>query len=329
MRAHVSMVALLVVAAACTDASVSGQSEVGEPIVVVSAQFLPGSLPGLPPPDASTDAGPSPGPQVTDINVASTAIFQGEQGFVMSGHATIDSQTMAVRIADLGSGYWVVPVGAPDPSDNGLLTWQLTADFARNLPPGFHNLLFTALNAAGASGVQADLSICIDTPVPDNLNICVPRRAPPAAVLSLSWDAPVELNIIVQTPSGTMIGESHTTAPAADGGGTTSSTSSAMNGVIDHASNLNCVIDNIDREDVVWQQTPESGTYQVWVNLVRACGQPSVDFNVSLWLSEPRPDAGTQELVAESPPLATGELTAIQANGGTSLGLFVGSFVLQ
>ena len=98
--------------------------------------------------------------------------------------------------------------------------------------------------------------------------------------------------------------------------------------ILDHESNRDCVIDNIDRDDLVWQTTPETGTYQVWVDLFRACGQPAATFTVSLWLAETQPD-GTQRLIEQTPPLVNGELTAIQANGGTTAGLFVGSFVLK
>ena len=173
----------------------------------------------------------------------------------------------------------------------------------------------------GASGVETSLSVCVDTSVPDNLNICVPKRVPPAAVLSLSWDTAVDLDIVVETPSGAIIGQG---VSASDAGGGESSGGP----VLDHDSNANCVIDNIDRDDLVWQSTPETGTYQVWVDLFRACGQPAVTFTVSLWLAETQSD-GTQRLVEQSPAVAVGELTADQANDGTSSGLFVGNFVLQ
>jgi hypothetical protein len=314
----------LLVATSCTGEQASPNTGIGEPLRIESAQFVPGGLPGAPPEpaDASADAGTDP--QVTDINVANRAIEQGELGLLFSGHATTDAQTIGVRFADLGTGYWVVPVGAPDPSDNGLLTWQASASFGRDLPPGFHDLLFTAINADGSSGTQADLSVCIDTPVPDNLNACVPKRPPPAAVLSLSWDSPVALDLIVEDPSGVVIGGATGSSRPSDAGVETS----ASDGVLDRESNQNCVIDDIDRENVVWQSTPQTGQYQVWVDLFSACGQPAVSFSVSLWLAEPQPD-GTQRLVQQVPPLASGVLTAEQANGGSGPGLFVGDFVLQ
>jgi hypothetical protein len=316
-------VGVLLLAASCTGPQASPNTGIGEPLRIESGQFVPGALPGSPqlPADAAVDAGVDP--QVTDTNVANTAIAQGELGLVFSGHATTDALTIGVRFADMGTGYWLVPVGAPDPTDDGLLTWQATADFGRNLPPGFHNLVFASIGADG-SGTQSELPVCVDLPVPDNLNICVPKRAPPAAVLSLTWDTPVNLDLIVQDPSGVVVGGNTASSEPPDAGVATN----PRNGVLDRDSNRDCVIDDIDREDIVWQSSPVTGTYAVWVDLFSACGQPSASFSVSLWLAETQPD-GTQRLVQQQPPLATGVLLAAQANGGASRGLYVGDFVLE
>jgi len=312
----------LLLAVSCAGEKASPDTGISEPVRVQSGQFVPGALPGTPQPDASVvDAGTAP--QVIDVNVGDTAVEPGELGLVFTGHTTVNAQATAVRFADLGSGYWVVPVGAPDPSDNGLLTWQLSADFGRDIPPGFHDLLFAAIGADGSSGTQSGISLCVDTPVPDNLNICVPKRAPPAAVLSLAWDTAVDLDLIVQTPSGAVIGGKTATVLPPDAGAV-----AKTNGVLDRDSNSDCVIDDIDREDVVWQSTPAAGDYQVWVDLFGACSQPSVRFTVSLWLAQPQAD-GTQRLVQQTPPLASGLLMAAQANGGSSRGLYVGDFVLR
>ncbi len=306
---------------ACASDQASPDEGIDEPLRVESGQFVAGALPGSA--AVTSDAGVSASPRVTDVSSATSDIEEGELGLALSGHATTDTQAIGVRFPDLGTGYWVVPIGAPDPTDNGLLTWQFGADFARNLPTGAHDLAFVAIGADGSSGAQALLSLCVDTPVPDNLNACIPKRVPPKAVLSLSWDSPVDLDLIVQTPSGVIVGgKTATTVPPG-----TSTTTSASTGVLDRDSNRACVIDGIDREDVVWETTPASGTYEVWVDLFSACGKPAASFEVALWLSETQPD-GNQKLV-QQPPLATGVLTAVQANGGSAPGLFVGDFVLR
>jgi hypothetical protein len=323
MRAplYLSPIALLAVAS-CTGPQVSATAALDEPIRVESGQFIPGSLPGL----SSADAGAGVNPQVTDVTIANIAIEPGARGVTISGHTSLDAQAVALRFSDLGTGYWIVPVGPPDSTDNGLPSWTLNADFGVVVAPGFHDLAFAAIGASGPSGTQYDLPLCVDTPVPDNLNVCVPKRAPPAAVLSLAWDAPVNLNLIVTDPLGRTVGGPAATMTA--GSSTPASTSAAL-GVLDHDSNANCVIDNIDREDVVWQTAPPKGSYAVWVDLFAACHQAAVSFTVSLWLPGPSPDGGPARLEEQQPPVALGELTAAQATGGTSPGLYVGSFILQ
>jgi hypothetical protein len=299
--------------AACTGLQASPGLALTEPIRIESGQFVAGALPGSPEataPDGGVD------PQVIDVEVGDTAISQGELGLVFSGHATTRAQTVGVRFADMGTGYWVVPIGAPDPTDQGLLTWQASADFGRGLTPGTHPLVFAAIAADGTSGTQSDLPVCIDLPVPDNLNICNPKRNPPAAVLSLSWDSPVDLDLVVMTPTGAVLG--------GEGAGPLDA---GADGYIDRDSNRACVIDDIDREDAVWEKSPTKGQYEVWVDLFSACGKPAATFTVTLWLAEPQAD-GTQRLVAQA-PLANGELTAAQADEGASRGLFVGDFVLE
>jgi hypothetical protein len=303
---------------ACTGTQVSGTTEVEEPIRVESGQFIPGALPGEPPTDASVALPDGGGPpQVTDINVGSGLIAQGERGLVFSGHASANAQSVAVRFSSMGTGYWVVPVGGLDPGENDLPTWQFTADFGRDLTPGLQNLVFSAITPSGASGPQNELQLCVDTPVPDNLSICTTKRVPPAVVLSLSWDAPVELDIVVRTPSGAVIAGNQLGTPSA----------AATGGVIDRVSNANCVIDDIDRQDIVWQSPPAAGTYEVWVDLFDACHQASVTFTVALWLPE-TVDGGARHLVQQT-ALASGVLLAAQANGGSSPGLFVGQFQLR
>jgi hypothetical protein len=309
----------------CSGEPASSAAEVLEPIRVEGAQFIAGPLPGSPEPPASADAGPAATPTVTDVQVQTNTIAPGLQGLDFGGHASPSAQTVAVRFADLGTGYWVVPVGVPDPSANNALTWQFTADFGHDIAPGPHALLFAAVDGNGASGTQSSLPFCVDTPVPDNHNACSPKIAPPAAVLSLTWNTAVDLDLIVRTPSGAVVGGKQvTTAPP---GSSIKAASGGSNGVLDHDSNRNCVIDGIQREDIVWQATPAAGLYEVWVDLYRACGQPAASFDVSLWLPESNADGGKR--LIEQPRLAAGELLAAQANGGTGPGLFVGSFNFQ
>ncbi len=328
MRAFVPVVlsAALLASASCGDGGALRTAALEEPIRVEAAQFIAGALPGIPAPPDAADAGAGVNPLVSDVEISNSTIAPGTEGMDFAGHVSPGTQTVAVRFSDIGSGFWVVPVAGPDPSAKNFLTWQFTADFAHDLAPGPHTLVFAAVDGTGASGTQFSVPVCIDTPVPDNFNACSPKRAPPRAVLSLVWSNAVDLDLIVQTPSGATVGGKRVTTAEGDDAGISAGGGSV--GVLDRDSNRNCSIDGIDREDVVWQGAPEPGIYQVWVDLFAACGKPATNFTVSLWLAGARPDGG-QELVQQEPPIAVGELLASQANGGSGRGLFVAKFNLQ
>ena len=246
----------------------------------------------------------------------------------ITGIASTDAETVAVRFDDIGTGYWVVPVGAPDPQNSGELGWGIAADFGNNLPIGFRHLLFAATDKTGQSGQQLSLEVCTTAPYPDNLNACSPKTKPPQTILSLVWDTNVDLDLRLVTPSGSVVGgKSFSTLSASDGGISDTALKAPDVGILDRDSNGSCVLDGLRREDVSWQGKAPPGRYQVYVNLYDACGQASVRFKVVLYLAESLPD-GTWRL-NEQPALAEGEVLRNSANGGSGPGLFVTEFNLQ
>jgi hypothetical protein len=304
------VLALAVALAGCSNQAPTGA---GEPIFVHGATFIPGPLPGSPPPDAGTPRSPA----VTAIQSVDNAFFPGQAGASYGGDVTDDATAVAVRFADLGTGYWVFVPGPPDATDQGNLTWSMTFDIGAGAPPGKNDLLFAAIDENGSAGSQVAQPVCVDAPFPDNFNACLASRKPPAAVLSLSWDTAVDLDLLLVTPGGTVVSSKHpTTAPIVDGGATSGG------GVLDRDSDANCVPDGRNREDIVWQDAPGSGLYLAYANLFSACGKSSVRFTLTLYVAEPVD--GGQAMV---PKLTqAGELVALQANGGTSLGLYVADF---
>jgi hypothetical protein len=315
MRLHPAIVLFAVVPACSGQSSTLG---LGEPVRVRSAQFIPGD------PEATES-----GPRVTTFDTANRVIRSGEVAKALSGHATPDASSVGLRLQGFGTGYWVLPVEAPDLSAEGALLWTATLDFARDLPAGFHNLLAYAMDGAGHAGPPSTLDVCLAPVIPDNLNACEPSRAPPTAVLSLVWDAGVDLDLRVRTPVGKVVGgKTFTTAPIVDGGVSAGAVADPSTGTLDVDSNRAC-IDGPRRETIVWQGIPTTGLYQAWANLFDACGQTSVRFRLELYTSQPDPasDAGTRHLVGQV--LASGELLKGDANGGAGPGLFVTEFNFQ
>jgi hypothetical protein len=301
--------------AACTGQRASAVP--GEPVQVAGAQFIAGALPGEPPATPS-DAATSPmSPVPLAIDDAVTHPFAplaaGATHQQFSGLATQDAVAIGVALVDGGTGYWVVPVSSLDPFYPGKVDWGFYADFSPQLPPGRHKLRLVAIDEGGAAGRQVDVSVCIDSIVPDNGHACIPTQSPPAAVISLLWDAPFDLDLHVLRPDGTDVngkgaarGSSGGAAP--DGGP-----------ALDRDSLRGCVADGFRREDVVFQSPPAPGVYGIYADPFSSCGQAAARFTVTVYaLTGTCPGCTLEPTFVQS-----GELLALQATGGAAPGLFI------
>lgn len=313
---------------ACLAAGACGETRLTEgleePFAVHDAQLLEGELPGAPP-DQGT-ASPRPTASTTET----TVLRPGLPGVAFFGWATLDAVAVAAKIEGQGSGYWVLPAGPPDPQVQGepVRVWRFVADLHASLAPGRHRLLVSALDAAGRAGNQVATSLCIHRRVPDNGNACDATKAPPEIAISLEWDRPVDLDLVVVTPSGEAISAR---SPAKGLGAEEKINRSSPDknppgsGYLDVDSNNGCRIDARQLENVVFQERPPPGSYLVYASLFDACGQPSARYTVTRWTrGVVDPAAGTFEVaVAER---WSGTAVAIQASGGARLGTFVGEF---
>jgi hypothetical protein len=278
---------------ACSDARTakSGLGE-GEPIRVNGGQFFAGALPH----------GTS-GPAVLTTDTQSTLLPQGSLKRKVSGDAKKGAFAIAVRLDDIGSGYWVVPVGNPDPQTEGDLTYEVSYDVARDAAIGKHKLVLSAIDRTGVYGPIIELPIQIATLIPEGHD-----------VISLEWDSNADLDLQVTTPEGKVVDGKHpTTAIVGDGG--VDLTTPGL-GALDHDSNGGCVIDGYREESLVWKEPGTPGPYQLRVNLFDACGTAGASFVVT-W----RRDGVVQKTF-------TGRVSELDANGGASAGLFIGTIAL-
>ncbi len=339
MKSPLLLPVMVLLAVACSGNSAS-KTGTGEPLVIkvksstqgnVLAQFIAGTLPGTPPTDAGLGTGGSAGLDAgagaplawqVSFQYSERFVYQGQANISIGGLTSIDVSAVALAWADGGTGYWVVPVGPLDGATQQP-TWAATADFSPNITPGFHNLNYVAINGQGQAGVIQSQKICIASRVPNGFQGCVPNPNPPKAVISLSWDTNVDLDLQVQAPDGTFIDSKNPATVGLDAGVTTLP---ANAGRIDRDSNGYCVIDGIRYENLIWQNVAPTGRYGIYANLFDACRLPVVHFNVSVYTAVTG-DGGTQEL--HSWYSTYGELLDFQANGGSNVGLFVSEFVFQ
>jgi hypothetical protein len=298
-----------------------------EPISIESAQFVEGALPGgAPLTDEQLIAGDKPlPPHVTSYDLSNQLVSPGEPGKSIRGRASPEALAVGARIEGEGSGYWLLPTGIADVMNQNELAWSFRAAFNPQLTPGRQRLLLAAIGEGGRAGTQSAVDLCIGSLIPDNDNVCDPKRQPPDLVVSLAWDSPVDLDLRVITPEGKIVDSKHPSTALADEDDVVDPTLDGT-GVIDRDSNRDCLLDGLQRENLVFGTLPPSGNYLVYANLYDACSEDTVNFDVTFHVSvagvEPDTFAVTQSF------RQAGALQAVHANGGKGLGMYVGNFII-
>lgn len=307
----------LVCSVGCSSESLS--EGLDEPIRIQGAQFMRGALPGSAPSDEAE------APHPTSLASQGRTVVQGSSGISIVGRATPDAESIAVALrGGGGSGYWVQPVGTPEPQFNDEPTFGFSVAFGRDIA-GMQRLRVAAIDKHGESGTQSELEICVVPRVPDNLNACVPTIAPPELVISLSWDRAVDLDLVVVTPSGKQVSPKDPSTVSLDDEG--NPVPGEAVGVFDLDANASCRGDGRRLENLVFQERPEPGRYLIYANLFDACGEDSVRFSTALY-EKAGGDADDTYSVSRS--LEThGVLSSAQANAGAKLGTFVTQFQVK
>jgi hypothetical protein len=339
------VLAVVVATVACSDGE-KANIGLGEPLQVPKAQFIPGPLPGAPfdpdasavttPEDAGADSGSPPAQHlvVTTATVPAVAYAAGTAGIPLTqGRVTSDAVAVGVRFADLGTGYWVLPIGLADQLFPGENDFSMSFTVSPSVPPGNHFLIFAAIDGEGHAGQQFGAALCIDTAFPDNHHACIPANPLPSAVFSLVWDANFDLDLHVTTPEGLDLNAKTLPNAAADGGPMPGKTCPPNCGAqLDRDSLGHCIPDGIREEDLYWPAStmpgmpnvPTHGNYYVYVDPFASCGAPAVRFTFTLYtLQGTCPDC---RLVPHKP--VSGELLSSQVTGGSSPPTFVTQYSL-
>lgn len=271
--------------AAC--GGVDAASGATEPLLVTGARFVAGPLPEG-----------EQGPAVLTLDSRNNLVRPGQRGKRLTGDVAKGAYAVALRFADIGTGFYVLPVGAPSQETQGALTWEAVYDIASDVPPGEHRLHIVGIDGQGRVGPASELPMLVQGPHGDA-----------KVAVSLSWDTNADLDLHIVSPSGKVLGPKHVNTGLVEDGGV-----SPGSGQLDRDSNAGCVSDGHRRENVIWSEAPEPGTYLVRVNMFHSCGQPASSFVVSVWLD------GERKIERK------GRLLDSQAGSGP--GLFVTEFKL-
>lgn len=317
--------AVCAIAAACSVNGENAPIATGEPLVVHDAQFRQGPLPGTAPdldagpPVADGDAGITD-PQILTIESQNNIIYPGLVGKKLAGLASGVTLSVGVKFDQLGTGYWTFPVGVEDPQNPGSQTWEMTADYAADLAPGIQHLRFVGFDGNGTPGQQRDLKVCVPDYL-EGLHVCKDTIEVPGAVVTLSWDRDVDLDLHVITPEGKDVSPKHpSTAIAATDGGITPDPK--VDGTIDRDSNAGCAIDSARREKLSWPAYPPAGRYTFRANLFDSCSQPGVTFTLAVWVATGEGTTRHLEKRFEQ----NGFLLPIDENASSETGIFITQF---
>ena len=319
-----AILALGIAASACGDRDLTLGLE--EPIRIHDAQFVEEELPGSRPLTSAevNDGKERRSPSPSSPGTAVSYLRERLAGTTYRGFASGSTVALGVRVEDLGTGYWLFPAGAKDPSQNDAITWSFTVDFNESLPAGKHKLLIAAIDEDGKSGTQEAADICVNSLVPDNGNACDASISPPSLVIGARWDNLADLDLLVVTPNGDIVSSKDPSTGLSDPKAQPDPFAPGV-GIIDLDSNKDCSADGRNQENLVFQNAPPSGHYLVYVNLHRACAEASVHSEVALHNRKTEQYSYSVRVQ----PRGERDLIAAQANGSTAIGTFVTEFDIE
>jgi hypothetical protein len=272
-----------------------------EPIIAQRAELKQGDLP-----EGSDEAA-----AVTSLELNFGVLRPGAANASVKGRTTGDAYSVAIRFEDLGSGYWVKPVGSADPTLPDELTFDFTFQAAYDIAPGNHTLVAVAFDSKGRAGPAYSVPVCVVSDLPDNQNACDATNEPPPTIISLTWDADSDLDLILEGPGGVRYDRSHKSELDGD----------KILWGLDLDGSTGCLVDGRRRENFVFYELPEEGSsFLAYASFFDACGRTAVRFELTVYRAE-RADDGTYSLVAE--PSVRGEYLRAQQSGGIATPLYL------
>jgi hypothetical protein len=231
--------------------------------------------------------------QVTAPTSAKSQVFPGQQDVILSGSVGPADETgplaSAVAIGiDGQDSYWILPAPDQDSATPYLMNFRAALTFSPHLDPSLFPIddntgtpKLTILLRAISHGVLGDVRSY-------DYHLLSPGVPDGELVVSLSWNAPVDLDLHVVAPlpdgSGmTEVWAKNPTALPAQGtaGAPVDAGERETGGYLDLDSNASCQIDNRDLENVVWTGSPPVGHYIARVDAFSLCWTKSASWHVT------------------------------------------------
>jgi hypothetical protein len=224
-----------------------------------------GTLPRI---DGDASVNSTEPPLIDTISSPNNSVHPGAMGKTVQAFVSPNTRSVAYKLEG-DKGYWLVAVGSESLENAPDYESAVSLDFSEKTPKGPRKLWVAAANREANFGPARFLQL--------NFIDSIPKGA---LVVSLNWSANMDLDLIVVSPNGDVL--------TPDGlhdkeGSPVKSTDSTP--FIDIDSNQGCAIDNIRRENAVFEQAPAKGKYRVYVRNAQTCGFPAASWRVSVLLN--------------------------------------------
>jgi len=209
------------------------------------------------------------GPVVSQVQRPQPQVMRGEGTVMFRGRLGPGGVALHIQ-AEGDPNHWIVPAKGFDFVVADELQWAAELQFSHAIQTDTLRVFVQAADRDGRLGPVTETSFSI---LPD---------VPPARLLvSLGWDAPVDLDLHVMLPDGTVVGSKNPNSyePPAPGQPPPPPDEWMQGGWLDFDSNQQCELDLRNTEHVMWLNAdPPPGHYKVFAQLFSACGQASVSF---------------------------------------------------
>jgi len=229
---------------------------------------------------------PAGGPEVTQILTPQLAVSRGEATVQLGGRLGPDGVSLLLHAVG-DPRHWQV---APDGFDFVIadeLLFGTELEFAHSIAADAVEVELQAVDGQGRAGPIVTRTFVMNDDFP-----------PSQLLVSLAWDAPVDLDLHVELPTGVVVGSKNTNAFEPIPGMVSPPDGAMLGGYHDFDSNRQCSLDLRNRENVVWQVTPPPGRYRVFAELFSACDADAVNFEVAVVLGETPVERGAATMYA-------------------------------
>lgn len=223
--------------------------------------------------DAQLQRGPlaeqDGGPSVTQVLTPQIGVRRGEGTVQLGGRLGAGGVSLLIHGVGDDDHWQVAPSGFDFVIADELL-FGTELEFSHAIDTDTLEVELQAVDQAGRAGAITTATFELQSDVP-----------PAELLVSLGWDAPVDLDLHVELPSGVIVGAKNINAFEPTPGVQPPPDGTTLGGYHDYDSNQQCTLDLRNRENVVWQVAPPPGRYRVYAELFSACDAAAVNFEAA------------------------------------------------